>query len=90
MWSRTGIASAVAGLTFGTYVGYEEPVSFILRSTSRVDHPYKTDPSTETGESHLGSQPWHLASLSQEKQIESNGLELGRALLGRCPSRQIS
>lgn len=55
-----------------------------------MDYPYKTDPSTETGESHLGSQPWNLASLSQEKQIESNGLELVRALLGRCPSGQIS
>lgn len=86
------LTSALVGLTLGFYLGCEEPVSFILRRTSRAwelaDHPYKADPSTETGASCLGSQPQNLASLNQGKnkmaqQTGINDLEIGRASLSR-------
>lgn len=85
-------ASALVGLTFGFHLGSEEPVSFILRRTSRArelaDHPYKTDPSTKTGESHFRSQPHNLAFLNQgkNKMSRQTGIkdpEIGRTLLSR-------
>lgn len=70
--TNKAMASALAGLTFGPDLGSEQSVSFVPRGTSRawelVYHPHKTDPSTETGKSHLRSQPCNLASVSREKQ----------------------
>lgn len=95
-------APALVGLTFGFYLGCEEPVSVILRRTSRAwelaDQPYKTDPSPRYDmirESYLGSQPYNLASLNQGKykmsrQTGINHLEIGRALLSRSAGREAS